>query len=948
MTDVFLSYSRKDKAFVQTLHDSLRAQQREIWVDWQAIPLTADWWQEIERGIEGTNTFVFVISPDSVVSDVCRQEIDHAVKHNKRLVPIVHREGFDLSAVHPMLSRHNWLFFRETDEFDRGFASLVQAIETDLEYVRSHTRLTERAVEWNGKQRNESFVLRGDDLKFVEQWLANGEQKTPVPTELQREYIRASRTIEEATQILIEAGQEAEKLVRSARRRAAIALTVLGVALVGAGIAGSWAVKERSDARSETRLERSSVSAMRRFDSNQTDGLLSAMRSGFELQSLIREKSLGTYPASPIWALQSSLVKIRETLLPGRQDLIWGVAYSPDGTLIATGGNDGTLKLWNPDGKLAAEVNSDQEVIWSVAFSPDSKLIATGGSKEGNTRLWDRNGKQVKELEGKQTLVLSVTFSPDSTLIATGGTDGTLKLWNPDGKQILQDRAGKPMPEVGCRQSEVYSVAFSPDSQRMAIGCSDGTLQLWDRDGNPIQETLETNHVKVNSVKFSPDGQQIVTGGEDGTVRLWNRDGKEIRELKGRQGIVQSVALSPDGKLIAAGGHNGNIQLWDRNGNSIDEFKGNQGIIWSIAFSPNSQQIVTGGNNGNASLWDRDSSPIGKLTEKRSGISNVVFSLDGQQVAISVDKTISHGPSITELWSRDGKLIKAWKNDQEKVFTVAFSPDGQQIAIGGDRGTTNLWDREGKSIGELKGEQGYVRSAAFSQDSKLIITGGGDSTTKLWDRDSGKLISAWKNNQGIVWGVALSPDGKLIASVGDDGQVKLWNQDGKQVGEFPCQQGIVKSVTFSPDGKLIATGGNDGNTKLWNQDGKQIGEFPGSQGSVNRVAFSPDGKLIATVSSGGTTQLWHQDGRQIAQFEGGYPSTLSPDWKTIAITETPLGSDTQVVRLYRIDLDLDLDSLLRRACQRLKNYLLYSPDLKDDRDRCAAHLGDWEGERTQK
>ncbi|KAM3098623.1 CHAT domain-containing protein [Phormidesmis sp. 146-12] len=250
MTDVFLSYSRKDKAFVQTLHDSLRAQQREIWVDWQAIPLTADWWQEIERGIEGTNTFVFVISPDSVVSDVCRQEIDHAVKHNKRLVPIVHREGFEAAQVHPMLSKYNWLFFRETDEFDRGFADLITAIETDLEYVRSHTRLTERAVEWENQVRNESFVLRGDDLKFAEQWLATGEQKTPVPTELQREYIRASRTTEEATQILIEAGQKAEKLVQDAKRRAAIASAVFGVALMGAGIAGSWAFKERSDARS--------------------------------------------------------------------------------------------------------------------------------------------------------------------------------------------------------------------------------------------------------------------------------------------------------------------------------------------------------------------------------------------------------------------------------------------------------------------------------------------------------------------------------------------------------------------------------------------------------------------------------------------------------------------------------------------------------------------------
>ncbi|BAU12624.1 RHS Repeat family protein [Leptolyngbya sp. NIES-3755] len=128
MSDVFISYSRKDKAFVERLHQALKQQNRETWVDWEDIPLSADWWQEIERGIEGTNTFVFVISPDSVASEVCDREINHAVKHNKRLVPIVYREGF--KQTHPALAKHNWIFLRETDEFDRGFANLPRQLAT--------------------------------------------------------------------------------------------------------------------------------------------------------------------------------------------------------------------------------------------------------------------------------------------------------------------------------------------------------------------------------------------------------------------------------------------------------------------------------------------------------------------------------------------------------------------------------------------------------------------------------------------------------------------------------------------------------------------------------------------------------------------------------------------------------------------------------------------------
>ena len=108
--DVFISYSRKDKSFVQKLHEALTQKQKDSWVDWEDIPLTADWWLEIQEGIEGSHTFVFVISPDSVISKVCHQEIEHAVQHNKRLIPIVCRYA---ESVPDSLSHLNWIFFRD-------------------------------------------------------------------------------------------------------------------------------------------------------------------------------------------------------------------------------------------------------------------------------------------------------------------------------------------------------------------------------------------------------------------------------------------------------------------------------------------------------------------------------------------------------------------------------------------------------------------------------------------------------------------------------------------------------------------------------------------------------------------------------------------------------------------------------------------------------------------
>jgi CHASE2 domain-containing sensor protein len=195
VTDVFISYSRRDKEFVQRLHAALLTHGREAWVDWQDILPTEKWWKAIEAGIEGAEAFVFVISPDSAASKVCAREIEHAIKHHKRLVPIVCCDT-EQEKVHPALSAHNWLFMRESDSFDGAIARLIEAIDTDLHYVRAHTRLLVRAIEWEEQKRDNSFLLRGKDLADSERWLRQGRLKRPAPTPLQIEYITASRTIQ--------------------------------------------------------------------------------------------------------------------------------------------------------------------------------------------------------------------------------------------------------------------------------------------------------------------------------------------------------------------------------------------------------------------------------------------------------------------------------------------------------------------------------------------------------------------------------------------------------------------------------------------------------------------------------------------------------------------------------------------------------------------------------
>jgi hypothetical protein len=192
MSDVFISYAREDLQFVRRLHQSLQSYDRNTWIDWEGIAPSADWLQEIYSAIEGADTVVFVISDHSVTSQICSNEIQHAIENNKRIVPLLRTEVDD-NLLPKVVRERNWIFFRENDSFDLAFNLLVKAIDTDLDWVKFHTRLLTRAIEWGHHNKDASFALHGSDLLKAESCLTLGREKEPELTVHQTEYIIASR-----------------------------------------------------------------------------------------------------------------------------------------------------------------------------------------------------------------------------------------------------------------------------------------------------------------------------------------------------------------------------------------------------------------------------------------------------------------------------------------------------------------------------------------------------------------------------------------------------------------------------------------------------------------------------------------------------------------------------------------------------------------------------------
>ena len=581
------------------------------------------------------------------------------------------------------------------------------------------------------------------------------------------------------------------------------------------------------------------------------------------------------------WYHLSHVTEQSNVVFKGHSESVLSVAISNDGSKIASGSADYTVRLWDADdGRELHTFKGHSSDIQCVIFNHNATRIFSGSSDD-TIKIWDNNGRNIRTLQGHRDDVKCLAVSPDNKKIISGSLDDTIKIWDVS--------TGKVIETISDHKGDVRCLVISPDGERIVSGSRDKTIRV--RNISNGETSVLVCDAEIESLAVSPDGNHIVSGGNDGFIRIWDLQKKKVvKQLEGHSAGISAVGFSSDGELIVSASYDRNIRIWHFDSADVDstnqvaECKCRANSITAAAFTPDDKRVIWGSLKGtvNAWVWDIEADSKIKyepepLYEHADGISSVAISPVDNFIALGGTKS----DAIAILNAENLLRIKEWKHGTGvdtprgtlgEVYgvTVIFSPDGKRLASGSIDGTVKIWDaKTGNELRCFTEHEDWIASLAFSPDGKLLVSGSGDATLKIWntfdvDNKSSATFGGYQRKKSETFGFSypacavFSSDGKKIVSGGPGGIIKIWDAKGNEIGTMKGRhsEGII-SVSFSPDNAYVASGGFDNTVKIWSVDDcMETGSLAGHTGLVLSVSFSPNGRRIISSSEDETVKVW--------------------------------------------------------------------------------------------
>jgi WD40 repeat protein/DNA-binding SARP family transcriptional activator len=872
----------------------------------------------------------------------------------------------------------------------RGWGRLQKWLDANREDLRAHRRLTAAAAEWLDANQDDGFLLRGSRLNQFDLWARETDLAL---TQAERDYLQASLALQQQR----EARREKERAVRAlaaermrqaeierqraeeqARTSRYLRWLAWGLAavLIVAIAATVFALIQRSESQQllrqsiSHRLTAAAINSLERYPERSVLLALEAVSATYGADKTVtREANMALRRA-----LQA--LRVQHTLF-GHGGPVYDIAFSPDGTCLATASADRTARVWDSaSGQEVFTTSGHRSLVRSVAFSPPEgvagrcgALLATA-SEDGTVKVWSLapspapstksfqdtlragvSGEELLTLSDPAGPVLSVVFDPDGTRLATASQDGTVRVWRAATGQELLALSGHMGP--------VQGIAFSPDGMRLATGGEDGAVKVWSLSSTEDLSGAEllalSGHAgPVYAVAFSLDGTRLATAGADGTARVWDAtSGEELLTLSGHSGAVRDVAFSPDGTRLATTGADEKVKFWSLGssaapsaGSSQDTLRasaagqelltlsGHTGPVHGVAFSPDGTRLATASEDRTGRVWEVSvDQELPALFGHVGTVWDAAFSPDGTRLATAgEDRTarvwsLASGadPSVDIRTGALGQELLTLSGHNQDVNFVAFSPDGTRLATASYDGTAKVWSLAsssavpGEELLTLSGHTGWVMCVAFSPDGTRLATTSADGTARVWDAASGDELLTLPGHTGLVYAVAFSPDGTRLATTSYDGTARVWDTaSGRELLTLSGHTGWLFGIAFSPDGTRLATAGEDGTGRVWDAaSGQELLTLSGHTDWALDIAFGPDGRRLATASADGTVRVWDAtSGEEMLTLPGETDLVDGVAFSPDGACLVMAGAGGMV----RIVV-LDMEELMAQACSRVTRNL---------------------------
>jgi WD40 repeat protein len=876
--DAFVSYSHFDREFALTLKSALERGGESVWLDESEIHGGIRWSEELERAIEGSDAFLFLLSPDSAASQECGKELAHAIRLNKRILPVRVRDAAD-ATLPEGLSAYQFIPARLLfdKDYEESLTQLITEIETDRDWVREHTEWAQKAREWEKHDRNPSYLVRGAELEQAEQWRSRSAGKQPGLSELQNEYIDASR----------------QAATRRLRRTRAF---VSGALVVAIGLA-VFALIQRQQAITQQHNATSGELSAKSVLQLQNDPQLSLLLAGYAANV--------ARTAAALDALRRALPAnhLLHTFQTGNDLPIDAAAWSPNGALVMGASEDGYTRVWSAaSGRLLhvyktvafagqsamfvprgdkllsggaglvqvfdlggsappVRMTGDQLAQFeSAQISPDGSVVATasGPGISGTYTLWDaRTGRELHTLQtvaadGGSYMGGVIVFNPGGTLVATGSQNGTASIWDvASGRRV---RTLNIAEGASNGLQDVFSLAFSPDGTRLAVGAgipafSSNTepeqTQIWSVDSGRLLTS-----VNGTDPVWSPGSGYIATTSDDGTARVWSASGPPVvAQLKTTYPTTGQAVFAPDvgGQIthVATGSNQGFGAIWNAlSGQQLALLAGVPGSVTPAGFSPDGTRVLTYSSDGTLRTWNTGlptATPVpepGVVRSSQTILANSESNFLVDPFAPLAAVAMPPPPGSTSGTPGGLEVV-----DLHSGSILAKLPP-----VAGQSYATAALDRRGRLL-LITRSQSYGHFAALP--------------AQLRAAHGGALIRTLSGPHALATGGILSPDGSLAATIDSSKAITVWNvATGRTLTTFSGHVrhrdsfGVDAVVfKFSPDGSLVLSSDDVGYTYVWQaRTGHVLNAIHGLEQPAGMHdgwggAISPNDQYVVTVSS---------------------------------------------------------------------------------------------------